>query len=324
MYLESTELTYSHQDLGTLNEFGLMCLFGNMHSKALVAGLDHTVEQISDGDGLKLYPAYFYTHLQVPEACPLSGFQAWHPVHLGVEVKRYGKCYLDSTYVAKPESAGVAEPDDWSKGHFPSMRGNSLFTVDVTEDPSVARQIAVPKQGSLVELDSVKKKPASIQWAKKVQKEGQVRSGRPYPWSSRETITYPVIPGRDVATGHAMIFARFGQVMDYAEHVFLEEHLDVSLGDQQRAEYQLLEREILYYDNAYAGDVIDVAVQLSVTKISDWTARVPFYTEAEYQLYRRSNLDLLAVGYAKKGVIGKSWNDLDRLHRPETSHHQST
>lgn len=48
MYSETTELTYNHQDLGTLNEFGLMCLFGNMHSKALVQGLGITVEDIKD------------------------------------------------------------------------------------------------------------------------------------------------------------------------------------------------------------------------------------------------------------------------------------
>src|SRR6478735_1570990 len=86
MYSETTELTYSHQDLGALNEFGLMCLFGNMHSKALVRGLGITVEDIRDHHGRQLYPAYFHTHLRIPESCPLSQFKAWRKVQTGVEV----------------------------------------------------------------------------------------------------------------------------------------------------------------------------------------------------------------------------------------------
>ncbi len=305
MYSETTELTYSHQDLGPLNEFGLMGLFGNMHSKALVQGLATTVEQIADHHGRRLYPAYFHTHLRIPESCPLSRFTAWKKVQLGIEVKRFGKCYLDSSYVIKPGIDAAPEPKDFGSDAYPTMHGNNLFIVDVSEDSSVARQLAVPESACIVALESVGEKPAAIQGAKDASRDRVLRKGRNYPLVSRESIAYTVVPGRDVAVGHAMIFARFCQVMDYAEHVFLTEHLDLAPGQNELAEYRLAEREIFYLNNAYAGDVIDMGVKAAVTEETAGAAR-GLWVETEYQLFRRSNLDLLAVGYARKKAGGEN------------------
>lgn len=299
MYSETTELTYSHQDLGALNEFGLMCLFGSMHSKALVRGLGLTVEDIKDHHGRRLYPAYFHTHLKVPETCPLSRFAAWKHVQLGVEVQRFGKCYLDSGYVIKPATETPPTSNDLGAGTYPTMHGNNLFIVDVTEDASVARQLAVPDAACIAALGSVREKPPAIQRAKDVGNDRTIRKDRAYPLAARESIAYRVVPGRDVANGHAMIFARFSQVMDFAEHVFLTDHRELVLGDAELAGYQLVEREIFYFNNAYAGDIIDVGVRARLTEDGAGIGR-PTYLETEYQIFRRSNLELLAVGYARK------------------------
>lgn len=305
MYSETTELTYSHLDLGALNEFGLMCLFGNMHSKALVNGLGITVEDIKDHHGRRLYPAYFHTHLRVPETCPLARFGAWKTVQLGVEVKRFGKCYLDSAYVIKPGEASAVAERDFESGEYPTMHGNNLFIVDVSEDTSVARQLAVPETACVAPLAMVKEKPAAIQGAKEAGNARGVRTGREYPLVARESIAYAVVPGRDVAPGHAMIFARFCQVMDYAEHVFFTEQLELSLGQDELAEYALVDREIFYLNNAYAGDTIDIAVKAAVSEETG-VAGGGLWVETEYQLLRRSNLELLAVGYAKKKAVGEN------------------
>lgn len=297
MYRETTELTYSHQDLGTLSEFGLMTLFGNLHSKALVDGLESTVEDIRDAHARHLYPAYFHTHLRIPTACSLSQFRAWREVALGVDVQRFGKCYLDSSYVIKPVAAGAVDPVDFTSGAYPTMHGNNLFIVDVSEDAEVARQLAVPESGSLAALPPIKAKPPAINRAKQVANERRIHPERGMPWTSRDSIAYRVMPGRDVAPGHAMIFARFAQVMDYAEHVMLADQMELMLTPDELAGNELVEREIFYFGNAYAGDTIDVGVKATVTE----TAGL-LYWEAEYQLYRRSNLELLAVGYAKKRV----------------------
>ncbi len=303
MYTETTELTYSHQDLGPLNEFGLMGLFGSMHSKALVRGLETTVEDIRDHHGRRLYPAYFHTHLQVPAACPLSRFAAWSRVQLGVDVKRFGKCYLDSSYVIKPAGEPAPAPEDLGAGVYPTMHGNNLFIVDVTEDASVARQLAVPASSCVAALEPVAEKPLAIQLAKDVSRDRVIRQPDAYPLAARESIAYRVTPGRDVAHGHAMIFARFCQVMDYAEHVFLTDHLELDLGDAELAEYQLVEREIFYFNNAYSGDIIDIGVRARLTEEGDGGRRSPG-VETVYQLFRRSNLELLAVGCAKKKLAG--------------------
>jgi probable biosynthetic protein (TIGR04098 family) len=305
MYSETTELTYSHLDLGALNEFGLMCLFGSLHSKALVRGLAITVEDIKDHHGRRLYPAYFHTHLRVPESCPLSRFSAWRRVQLGIELRRFGKCYLDSSYVIKPEGDPVPAPADFESGAYPTMHGNNLFIVDVSEDSSVARQLAAPESARVAPLEPVGEKPVAIQRARETNQDRTLRKGRHYSLSSHESIAYAVVPGRDVAVGHAMIFARFCQVMDYAEHIFLTEQLELLVGQSELAEHHLLEREIFYFNNAYAGDTIDIGVKACVIEEAG-RAGGSMVVETEYQLFRRSNLDLLAIGYARKGVGGES------------------
>ncbi len=318
MYCETTELTYSNQDLGVLNEFGLMCLFGNAHSKALVNGLDTSVEEITDANGNQLYPAYFYTYLKIPETCMLSGFRAWKDVHVGVELKRFGKCYLDSAYILKPGDRGVPTPDDFMHQSFPYMRGNNLFIVDVTEDESVARDLAVPELSRVAALDSVTKKPEAIQRAKRLKKDRTFNKEKSYIFNSGQSIFYPVVPGRDVAVGHAMIFARFTQLMDYAEYQWLTNLLCVALEPSQLMQYQLLEREIFYYDNAYANDVIDIGIKANIIRAADDVTGRRMVIESEYQLYRRSDLKLLALGYARKGVFGEQWDHFESLRENRT------
>ncbi|HVU22641.1 MAG TPA: hypothetical protein VHE13_00855 [Opitutus sp.] len=313
MHVETTELTYSHLDLGHLNEFGLLCLFGSLHSKALVHGLDGTVDDIRDQHGRKLYPAYFHTHLRVPAAWPLSRFGPWRQVRAGVEVRRFGKCYLDSSYVIKPESEAAPAADDFGAGVFPTMHANNLFIVDVSEDASVARQLAVPRPGSVAPLEAVAEKPAAIQAAKDVARDRRTGRWPELPVVATESIVHVVAPGRDVAPGHAMIFARFSQVMDCAEHVLLTEQLELPAGPGERSEYVLREREIFYLNNAYAGDTIDIAVKAGVSDTGEGAAGRQML-ETEFQLFRRSNLDLLAVGRAKKEAAGdEARHVLDRL-----------
>jgi probable biosynthetic protein (TIGR04098 family) len=279
-----------------------------MHSKALVQGLDHTVEEIVDLHGRKLYPAYFHTHLKVPHSCPLSQFRAWQQVHLGVQVKTFGKCYLDSSYVIKPAQESRPTDADLDPGAFPTMHGNNLFIVDGSEDASVARQLAVPQPDCLARMERVTEKPAAIQRTKEVSQTRIVREGQAFPLTSRESIAYPVVPGRDVADGHAMIFARFCQVMDYAEFVFFTDHLRLPM-----RQTDLLEREIFYFGNAHAGDIIDIGVKGRLTRKPDDDPS-DLLLETEYQLYRRSNLELLAVAYARKSVKDddskQSWKSL--------------
>ena len=299
MYSEKIELTYSHLDLGALNEYGLMCLFGSMHSKALVYGLDLTVEDIKDHHGRRLYPAYFHTHLKVPKSLPLSRFGAWRHVQTAIDLKRFGKCYLDSSYVIKPGNHKAPEPIDFTSGIYPTMHGNNLFIVDVTEDSSVARQLAVPESSLIASLDSVSEKPIAIQSAKEVSRNPIIKIKNYYRLISPESIAYKIVPERDVALGHAMIFARFCQVMDYAEFVFFDDQLEIPFGDHEFSEYSIVEREIFYFNNAYKGDTVDVGVKACVTSLGDGPDS-QYFVETEYQMFRRSNLDLLAVGYAKK------------------------
>ena len=70
---------------------------------------------------------------------------------------------------------------------------------------------------------------------------------------ARWPIDYVIRPGIDAAPGHAMIFAKFSEVMDFAEHQFLHGELEPGFPIQVLANLQVVERETYYYGTRCTG-----------------------------------------------------------------------
>ena len=105
MYVDRVELTMAHVDLGVLTEASAMTLFGVAKSHAITAGTGINTRGMTDERGRGLYPAYYWTHLRVPDERPLRRFRLWDVVGVGVDVRSYANTVLDSTYV-------LGAPDD--------------------------------------------------------------------------------------------------------------------------------------------------------------------------------------------------------------------
>jgi len=258
MLIEKHELTMSQLGLGHLTEFDLMVMFGNAHSHHLVQDLDITPEGIRDAAGLLLYPAYFCTHLKVPPHRTLGRFGPWSHVDVGTDVKRFGDTVLESRYLFGSDGEVPADPALWGEADLVSMYGSNLIVVDATEEGS-ARKVSVPKPGCIASLDKLRRPPAAIGRARKVRGAGFDLPGDGFLYLE-EPFRYKLLPHRDASPGHAMIFAMFTRLMDYAEFHLLSEVLRPALPHAVLHHLEVLDRETFYYGNAFAGDEVAVTV----------------------------------------------------------------
>ena len=71
-------------------------------------------------------------------------------------------------------------------------------------------------------------------------------------------LTYRIHAHRDAAPGRAMIFAKFSEIMDLAERDFLNQGLQPGFSAGILDHLHLLEREMFYYGNCFAGETLAV------------------------------------------------------------------
>lgn len=256
MLIEETQLTLANVGLGTLSEYAVMVLFANAFCHRITRGTKLVgIREIQDGAGRALYPANFLTHLRVPSSRLLQDFAIWDQVAVGVDVHSFGRMLLDSLCVLGRPGEIPADRKQWQPEHLPSMRIGTLFIRDERRDDPDA---AVPREGHLAELPALSAPPDSVTRFGEVQSLG----GRLPEYDGKLTlerpIRYPIIAERDVALGHAVMFATFIQIMDLAERQFLTEHLSPPFYEELVNRRAVLERETFYLSNCFAGDVLRI------------------------------------------------------------------
>jgi probable biosynthetic protein (TIGR04098 family) len=305
MLIENIELTMSHVGLGTLNEYALMVLFGNAHSHHLVQGLDITADKIKDEQGLTLYPAYFMTHLKVPSHLPLSSYKLWDKVDVGVDVVRFGDTILKSAYVLGKEGDVPEDTSKWSPEEFPYMKGCNLITVDVSELGGTNRRVSVPRQDCIASLPKISRPPEALSRARNIRTNGfDINISKKL--HSKEPFTYVVMNDQDAAPGHAMLFAKYVKIMDWAEHLLLSEQLKPGFQLEVLQNLSTLEREIYYYGNCFAGETLDVFIHGDIKECEP-----DFHGDAlniisaailtfQIEIYQQKRNSLLAIAYVNK------------------------
>ncbi len=309
----NVDLDMSHVGLGTLDEYSLMVLFGNAHSRCLTDGLEHDPGRITDAKGNILYPAYFMTHLVVPPAIPLNSFPLWSSVGIEASVRRYGDTILDSSYSAGREKGGARI----------TMQANSLFILDPGIFRSRRKQGVAPQSGAIRELEKLGAPPLAIQEVARVRTcgfEGADRS-----WLVADPYTYTLECNRDVAPGHPMIFARIPAIADLAERVFLRRLALGRISEDILQAVSLLERKTFYYDNAFAGETLTVLTRSAIWNCGEslWKDNIrlqyTFRMTCDTEIY--SGGELLALSRAEKVIVHEIRNqsliqDTKRLLQP--------
>jgi probable biosynthetic protein (TIGR04098 family) len=269
--LGTVELTMSHVGLGSLTESALMVLFGNAHSHRLVAGTGRKPDGLVDHHGNRLYPAYFATSLIVPVGDLLSSYKLWEHVDIGIDVRRFGETLLESTYVLGRQGGIGPEMPDWHAPPSPMMTGCNLMVVDAVDGTGLAnRQVAVPRSECLAPLPKMRSVPAAVARSKLVRNQGFRLEPAGIALRTDEPIRYMVRPGADAAPGHAMVFAKFSDIMDVAEREFLARHARFALPAQALDHLSVIERTTYYYGNCFGGESLNIRMSGFIRPL-DWT-----------------------------------------------------
>lgn len=323
MYISSVQLTMSHTGLGDLNEYALMVLFGNAHSLHLTQGLSITPGEIVSMDGTKLYPAYFWTHLKVPVAHLLSDFKLWEVVDVGVDVKRFGDTLLESRYaLGRKDKLGVG-PDEWDENRFPVMHGNNLIVAEELNSSTAKRMVLNPNPDRIAELPKVSRSPQGIAKSRQIRSKGIKMQLERVAFECDKPFGYTIMDGRDCTHGHAMIFAKFADIFDLAEKDFLSRQIFPGLSAALLSRLHILEREIYYYGNCYAGEEIEVYLAGSVDinqndEIQDGFDYIPAaFLRIGFEIYQQRTRTLLASCLAKKvfAIPMQEQENIHDLHR---------
>lgn len=259
MLIENIELNMSHVGLGALNEYALLLLFGNAHSHHLTYNTSKRPDEIKDNQGLTLYPAYFMTHLKVPVSSLLSTYKIWDNVSVGVDVARFGETILESSYVLGRKGEIASDTSQWDSNKSPSMRANSLIIVDVGETGGFSRKVSIPSPECFTILPKLSKAPEAILKSKNIRSNGfDLKPGN---IKTVEPVAYYVAHDQNAAPGHAIVFAYFSKIMDWAEFIMLSQQIKPGFPSTVLQYLSLLERETFYYGNCFAGETLEVYIQ---------------------------------------------------------------
>ena len=103
-----------------------------------------------------------------------------------------------------------------------------------------------------------------------------------------------------------MMFAKFCEVMDYGEYKFLSRHLQPGFQTEVLQHMEVLEREIYYYANCFAGETLAIYLCGDFQECPkdfhgdavDIVSSMIF--NAQISIYQHRNNALLAMGRVKK------------------------
>ncbi|HEY4176412.1 MAG TPA: hypothetical protein VGM90_06255 [Kofleriaceae bacterium] len=302
MLIEPVELTLAHVGLGELREVPLLALFASAQAHALVAGTEHTLRDVTDAAGAKLYPGYSWLHLRVPPSRRLGQFQVWDRVEVGVDVKRFGGMVLDSTYVLGAAGELSTMTADWPLDALPSMRAMSMWIVDgAPGDP----QPSSPQRGAIAELPSLSNPPDAMKRFRTMRATGSF-DREPRPWSTTKPVRYQLHMGRDVARDHNLMFATYVEIMEVATEAVLRGVVWPAIPAALLEHRMLLEREVFFLSHTKGGEQVLVDVRAKLTPCAE-----NFHGDAKdmvsagildivFELYEEGTSSLLAIAHARE------------------------
>lgn len=319
MMINSMQLTMSHTGLGDLNEYALMVLFGNAHSFRLVHDIDITPNQIVSIDGVTLYPAYFWTHLKVPLCDLLPNFKLWEFIDVGVDVKKFGETLLESSYVLGHKGTIISGTDVNDAKKNPVMLGNNLIVAEDLNASTSRRSVLNPMSGKISELPKVTRSPQAIAKSRSIRSSGVRTMLESIRFESQEPFVYEVIEGRDCHHGHAMIFAKFSELLDMAELNYLSKNIYPGISKALISRLNVIDREIYYFGNCYAGEDLEIYLvgDIEINQDDEVQDDIDFIPAAflheGFEVYQRSTRTLIASSITKK-VFAIPMHEQENIH----------
>jgi probable biosynthetic protein (TIGR04098 family) len=263
MLIQPVDLTLSHVGLGSLNEFAAMAIFGDVLCRRLTDGTNGTVKDVTDVNGQTLYPAFYCTHLTVPADHLLDQHGLWSKVTAGVDVSSFGGMIVDARFVLGDHAQVPSDPEQWECSGLPFMRGGVLWVVDASRATQATP--AVPKRDLVSKLPKSQTTPASVETFEAVQRAGTVAPDFSGTLRQSDSISYRLHFGRDLALGHAAMFATFVWIQEHAERILLAEQVSPRFPSDLLAHLLVTERESYYVTNTYGDEPIEIRIRAAIT-----------------------------------------------------------
>jgi len=285
--ISSVELTPAVVGLGDLHESGLLALAADMHYRVLTHGKTITPREIVNKTGDALYPSVCALHVRVPPSRTLARHELWQRFDLGVDVRAFGRQFLDTTVVLGRPGEVPERADEWGELVLPRVTWSSAWTLTRSNGD---HELSMAPADVISALPRLAKVPAGIAAARDVFARGRL-------WASargERAVRYAVVAGRDAAIGRQMMFSHFLVVLDVVERTFLGERIEQPIPSHALDAMAVQERRVFYFGNCGAGDVIEAYVTATLA------SGTPLVVRTEIELIDATTGRLLALADTHK------------------------
>jgi probable biosynthetic protein (TIGR04098 family) len=305
--------------LNGLDEQVFLRIFATTQAHALVAGTGTTLSDITNADGVRLYPAFYHTLVRVPPPLRFDQHKSWSAVDIGVHLQRFGRMLLQSFGAVAPVGTLPRDVAQCDRSQLIHVEANLIFV----HDTSVSDELRVdaPQQGTIAELEALKQRPRVLEEQRRIRAEGAIHPAFSGRLNLRVPIRYPILLGRDVQVGRAMLFAAFTTLFEVGEQTLLTEQLWPPMNPELLTHRHLLEREIYYFGNLRLGEIalLDTCARITPCPPELKTAYEGStgvaLLEVRAEVYDEGSKRLLAAAHTRKllAVPTQAVQDAQRL-----------
>jgi hypothetical protein len=166
------------------------------------------------------------------------------------------------------------------------------------------------------EIDELPRTPEGIREQVRTQSSGHIdpladenEVGIPLAERHPGPIHYPIVPESDLNGAGLVYFVRYVAMMNFAERIFLSEHLECPASSEFVASLSTEHRRSYFFANASPADVVDLRVSgrlLPPSSFAEPPASRPYRTPLKlvfrFDLYRRSDNVLMGSSLVRKAL----------------------
>lgn len=288
-----------------LSEVELYKILGDLQWQNIAAALGCRTSELVNDAGERLYASFVGIEMDLGEGC-LADYREGDELQVHGTLRFYAKQFAEGRFTLE------------TKGEKP--RGGAGARVSMT-NAMVARvagnrrlKVFRPAGALERELPEMEDRPEALVEHERVQRSGEIEGiafqGEPLRVvPAREgPVRYAVCPESDLNGAGLLYFARYLAIMNYAERVFLQEHLRQPISRDWIRCLAAEHRRTCYFANASEDDEVLVypTVSLLVPEAPRPAAGSPFVTPMKlrirHDLYRASDGELMASSVVRKAL----------------------
>jgi probable biosynthetic protein (TIGR04098 family) len=315
------ELDLANAGLAGLDEVSFLRLFATTQAHALVRGTGHTLRDITNADGVPLYPAFYRTRVTVPPPLLFARHRVWERVEMGVELHRYGRMLLESRGVI-----GIpGELPDGTSGSSLDRHIRIAGSMAFIHDADAGEQrVDSPREGAIAELPSLPSRPEALDEQRRIRAEGLILPPTQRPSNLSGRVRLPLLVTRDVQAGRALMFASFTTLFEVAEQTLLLEQIWPAIDPALLSFRHLLDRDVHYIGNLRQGDAVTIETTATLSPCpkdlaSGYEGLVGVaLLELRSELYQEASHALIAAAVTRKlfavpKTHGSAVQDMQRM-----------